>query len=171
MNYQTESWMAWRDHLPKQNRNLRRVIDSLLRSGSGMTCDEIEVETTMSHQSCSATITHACRRGLLIKSGLRRPTRTGSLAMVHVLAATPEEATDVSKPEPDGTVETIRCPEASRTESKTNNARQSEQGLEHPARSTPHPDSEAGSVADFHRRQGLRKNSDGSQPDSPSLFG
>ena len=172
IDYQTESWWAWMDHLPKRNQNLRRVVRALLDSKGGMTCDEVETMTGMSHQSCSATISHASRRGLLLKSGLRRPTRTGSLAMVYVLPNTaPLEATNGSNNDTTRTVEKIERPETTSGQGQGDHDRLSQQGLDTASRPTVEADSEYRKATDLYRGTRLRKDSDGSIDNCTPLFG
>lgn len=46
------------------------------------TCDEVEANLGLLHQTASATITHLRDRGLLYDTGRRLPTRTGRRAIV-----------------------------------------------------------------------------------------
>ena len=98
IDYQAESWMAWIRHQPDRKRNLRVVVQALVDSPSGLTCDEIEMKTGLSHQTCSATVSHAVRAGVLGKGDSRRPTRTGRMARVIVLGSVPETETTRNKP-------------------------------------------------------------------------
>jgi len=172
IDYQPESWWAWIEHLPKRNKNLRRVVQTLLDSKGGMTCDEVEIATGMSHQSCSATISHASRRGLLIKSGLRRPTRTGSLAMVYVLPNTaPEEATHGSDNDATRTLEKIERSKTTSGQGQGDHHRLTQQGLDDPPRPTPESDSQYRKATDLYRGTRMRKDSDGGLDNRTPLFG
>lgn len=62
----------------------------------GMTCDEVEVETSLRHQTASARIRELQQRGRLIDSHRRRPTRSGRHAIVWVV---PETKPEVPIPE------------------------------------------------------------------------
>jgi hypothetical protein len=66
-------------------RILRQVIDYVTgRGAGGATCDEIEQALAMSHQTASARCTEAVARGLLVRSEVRRLTRSGRKAAVLV---------------------------------------------------------------------------------------
>src|SRR5688572_24409323 len=61
-----------------------KVYEAIRGSGpAGMTCDEVEVELGMLHQSCSARVSELKMKGKVITSGVR-PTRTGCKAAVLV---------------------------------------------------------------------------------------
>jgi DNA-binding Lrp family transcriptional regulator len=63
------------------------VLDAVRRAGQhGRTCDELEVELGLSHQTCSARVYELARRGWLIASGAKRLTRSQRLAVVWVTA-------------------------------------------------------------------------------------
>ena len=66
----------------------RRLVEGWITTRGDATCDEVEVGTGMSHQSCSVPIAELRAAGRLIDTGHRRPTRTGRSARVH--AAAPE---------------------------------------------------------------------------------
>ena len=168
IDYQRESWEAWISHDQKQA--LRRVVKVLLDSGAGLTCDEVEVLTGMSHQTASATISHASRRGLLVKSGLRRPTRTGRKAQVYQLG-TPPEANDGSNDNTTRTVETIKRPQEAGRQGQADHERQSQQGLDAASRPAPEADSKYRKAADLYRREGLRQDTDGGFDNCSPLFG
>lgn len=57
-----------------------RVMSALFEHG-GMTCDELEIELEMSHQTCSARVSELKRLGSIREIG-KRPTRTGCMASV-----------------------------------------------------------------------------------------
>lgn len=52
----------------------------------GITCDEIEVELGMRHQTASARVNDLMRGNHIIDSSKRRPTRSGRKAVVWVAA-------------------------------------------------------------------------------------
>lgn len=56
------------------------------RGEGGITCDEAEAETEGLHQSISPAFHALARKRRIRDSGRRRPTRTGRLAIVWVLA-------------------------------------------------------------------------------------
>lgn len=64
----------------------RRVYDIIKRSGLvGMTSDDVEETLGLSHQTVSARCTELKKRGLVIESGRRRPTRSGRNAAVLIV--------------------------------------------------------------------------------------
>ncbi len=70
------------------------------RGEQGATCDEIEARFDMSHQSASARCWELCGGNernrhpvRIVKSELRRKTRTGNAACVYVAVKTTSEAT------------------------------------------------------------------------------
>ena len=60
------------------------VYRSIAEQG-GATCDEVESDIGMIHQSASARIRGLVKMGLLRESGSRRKTRRGRLAIVWVV--------------------------------------------------------------------------------------
>jgi DNA-binding Lrp family transcriptional regulator len=64
-----------------KDKQKRRILAALLL-WEPATCDRIEVETGLSHQSCSARISELKRDGLIRKVGTA-PTRTGCSAAVY----------------------------------------------------------------------------------------
>jgi predicted transcriptional regulator len=63
-----------------------KVFDLIRLAGwPGKTCDEIEVETGLTHQSASARINELEDLGHVERRGTRRPTRAGRKAFVYVL--------------------------------------------------------------------------------------
>lgn len=63
----------------------RRVLDLIGHHEVGMTDDELEVISGMSHQTVSARRNGLVRKGLVRDSGFRRATRSGRQAIVWVL--------------------------------------------------------------------------------------
>jgi predicted transcriptional regulator len=57
----------------------------ILRALGGCTCDEIEAETNLAHQTASARLKGLRDKGLIKFSGAKRPTRSGRAAMVYVV--------------------------------------------------------------------------------------
>ena len=64
--------------------NERRVLAMVSEARNGLTCDEFMRTTGMAHQSASPAFTALERRGLLLRTDQRRPTRTGSSAAVYI---------------------------------------------------------------------------------------
>lgn len=70
---------------PSVGRLKREVFAVVKRSGSiGITCDAIEADTAMRHQSCSARVRELVLEGRIHDSGERRKTRSGRAARVYV---------------------------------------------------------------------------------------
>lgn len=66
-----------------KQRDSRMVMDALFQAGGlGMTCDELEVELGMSHQTCSARCSELKRDGKVLTTTRRRETRAGCPARV-----------------------------------------------------------------------------------------
>ncbi|HUW10917.1 MAG TPA: hypothetical protein VM537_14395, partial [Anaerolineae bacterium] len=71
----------------------RAVLDLIADSTDGLTCDDVEAASGLMHQNASARIWELRGKNrkanlpvLLVDSGRRRATRSGSLAVVWVLA-------------------------------------------------------------------------------------
>ena len=63
------------------------VFSNISKSrGAGMTCDEVEQETSMRHQTASARIRELAQKGRIVDSTRRRPTRSGRMAIVWIEA-------------------------------------------------------------------------------------
>lgn len=60
-----------------------------LAGKAGMTCDEVEVESNMLHQTVGPRIKELRDRGLIEDSGKKRPTRSERPAIVWVAKAAP----------------------------------------------------------------------------------
>ena len=73
---------AIRPHAPRQQD--RALASIAARYSDGMTCDEVELELGLSHQTASARIRDLVKAGAIVDSGRRRPTRTGRKAAVYV---------------------------------------------------------------------------------------
>lgn len=64
------------------------VYTEVFASGyTGITCDCVEENTGMSHQTCSARITELVIEGKIRDTGERRKTRSGRTARVYVVVA------------------------------------------------------------------------------------
>jgi predicted transcriptional regulator len=76
-----------------KNQDSARIYRMIRDAGPrGCTCDEIEVALGISHQSVSGRCTNMKDKGYIVDSGERRPTRTGTDAMVWIIA--PREDVD-----------------------------------------------------------------------------
>jgi predicted transcriptional regulator len=65
-----------------------QVLETLEEAGShGATCDEVEVELGMRHQTASARIKGLVDNGLAVDSGMRRRTRSGRKATVWLASS------------------------------------------------------------------------------------
>ena len=66
--------------------HLREFVFSFIQKAGagGMTCDEVEVAAQMSHQTTSARINELARRGFILDSTRRRPTRSSRMAIVWI---------------------------------------------------------------------------------------
>lgn len=71
-------------HADKTRIRTQIVAHIRTHRGHGATCDEVERDLGLSHQTASARITEATALGLLTRSGARRLTRSGRNAAVHV---------------------------------------------------------------------------------------
>jgi hypothetical protein len=82
-----ESTDAHRSIVATKENLRRRVIAYVAGRGpDGATSDEVEAALGLPHQTVSARITEAKAGGELVKSGDRRPTRSGRNAAVLVVA-------------------------------------------------------------------------------------
>lgn len=84
MPYQSTSRDAYESVKPELGPIDYQIV-SWIRSTGGMTSDEIEDKTGFSHQTVSAQIRHLTERGILVKSLLKRKTRSGRAAIVWVV--------------------------------------------------------------------------------------
>jgi predicted ArsR family transcriptional regulator len=66
-------------HLGDLNHEILRHIQS---SPSGLTCDEVEQDLNLRHQTASARIRELAQHGLLVDSQERRRTRAGRSAAI-----------------------------------------------------------------------------------------
>jgi hypothetical protein len=84
------SFMAAENIAPFVNKLQKMVLDVVLLKGTdGATCDEVEVELEMPHQTASARINELMaatddRPQMLFDSGSRRKTRHGQLATIWI---------------------------------------------------------------------------------------
>ena len=58
----------------------------VLRARGNLTCDEVECFLGFAHQTASARLKGLADKGLIKDSGARRPTRSGRMARVYVVA-------------------------------------------------------------------------------------
>ena len=74
---------------PHVGRIANLVLGYIVRQGiRGATCDEIEVELNLIHQTASARVNELAKRGMIVDRGYRRPTRSGRRATVWEAKAT-----------------------------------------------------------------------------------
>ena len=64
---------------------LRGIVLARIKAAGGLTCDEVEAEAQMSHQTTSARIRELALAGAIVDSGERRKTRSGRAACVWVV--------------------------------------------------------------------------------------
>jgi len=76
------------DSVARSSRSVRvRVIAAITAAGlRGATCDQLELQLGLSHQTCSARIRELTKSGVIVDGGCRRPTRSGRGAVVWVIA-------------------------------------------------------------------------------------
>lgn len=77
-----EAALSIEGHLPRLENVCYLVVAAA--GGEGVTCDEAEVQTQLSHQTCSARIRGLVLRGRIVDSGRTRKTRSGRQAVVYV---------------------------------------------------------------------------------------
>ena len=84
----SDAWRRTQPYAATERRRVRVAINEAMNAGRyGATTDEVEVATGMLHQSCSARMNELAAEGVVETFGLRRRTRTGSMAEVYRLAA------------------------------------------------------------------------------------
>lgn len=79
--YQDTSRAAWDSFLDYAAVIDRKILDCIVAE-DGTTCDEIELQTGLRHQTASAQIRHMVEAGLLVDSGRRLSTRSGRSAII-----------------------------------------------------------------------------------------
>jgi hypothetical protein len=62
-----------------------QIVKYLTTYPKGMTCDQLEAMLGMLHQTCGARMWELANDGILVKTGERRKTRSGSWAVVWAL--------------------------------------------------------------------------------------
>jgi|LauGreDrversion4_2_1035121.scaffolds.fasta_scaffold00521_9 predicted Rossmann fold nucleotide-binding protein DprA/Smf involved in DNA uptake len=70
---------AWESMQPRLNTINHRVLAAIV--ASPRTCDELEQDLALTHQTCSASVNNLMRRGLIVAEGYRK-TRSGRSARV-----------------------------------------------------------------------------------------
>ena len=60
------------------------VLEAIRASRDGLTCDEVEEFTKLSHQCASARVNGLMKRGVIVDSGRKRKTRSGRNAIVWI---------------------------------------------------------------------------------------
>lgn len=79
------SLAAHRSIVNRKSVDKADIIDRVRMAGYyGITCEELELKTLMSHQTCSARISELLKGGFLKDSGSRRRTTSGRTARVYV---------------------------------------------------------------------------------------
>lgn len=58
------------------------VLEAIRVSRDGLTCDEVEEFTKLSHQCASARVNGLMKRGVIVDSGRKRKTRSGRNAII-----------------------------------------------------------------------------------------
>ena len=82
-----ETSVAAAESMRGKTANLRAKVLACVKSCwlHGATCDELEVATGLTHQTCSARVHELMRLGAIVEGG-RRKTRSGRAAIVWVVA-------------------------------------------------------------------------------------
>lgn len=97
--YQETSGDAWRSIEPHLAEVDALILTAIRDGYEGATSDEVERQTGLKHQTVSAQIRHMAEAGLLVDSGLKRPTRSGRNAIVWTMPSrrwqTPDGAQQV----------------------------------------------------------------------------
>lgn len=77
---------SMKGHTPRLRGEVLKLFNHPNIVGSeGWTCDEIEIQTGLSHQTCSPRVHELAKIGAIVDSGERRKTRTGRRATVWKL--------------------------------------------------------------------------------------
>jgi len=63
---------------------LRALVLRVIEEAGGLTCDEVELRTGLTHQCASARINELARDGFVASSGAPRKTRSGRNACVWI---------------------------------------------------------------------------------------
>lgn len=85
----TDTSLAARDSIEEHLNRLETIVLQRIRQAGtgGLTTDEIEAATQLSHQTASARVRDlAAKHCRIVDSGVRRPTRSGRKAIVWVAA-------------------------------------------------------------------------------------
>ncbi len=89
MSDHPNSRAAFLSMLPHLTDLNRAIVECLLHEratiGGGLTCDEIEQIINRSHQSTSAALRALKKRGIVVETDRKRPTRSGRNAQVVAL--------------------------------------------------------------------------------------
>lgn len=88
-NYRSTSKAAALEIIPHLT-GLRLTVFDLIAE-KPRTCDEIEKETSLAHQTASARITELSKMGFIVPSGMERKTRSGRNAIVWGVAKLQQE--------------------------------------------------------------------------------
>jgi hypothetical protein len=91
----SDTSQAAADRIAAAAGNLRRFVLETLRSiPDGATCDQIEVECLMRHQTASARLRELFLDEFIFDTGERRETRSGRTARVYQLTKLGKKLTD-----------------------------------------------------------------------------
>lgn len=84
----TETSMAAAGRAAGRAASIRQqIFEYISKRGSiGSTTDEAECHFGIIHQTCSARFNDLVKQKLIVGSGYKRPTRTGSMARVYVVS-------------------------------------------------------------------------------------
>ena len=78
---QLDALVQIQEHIPRIDT---QVLAAILLAPDGATCDAIEVEQGLAHQTASSAINRLVSDGHIRDSGARRKTRSGRNAIVYV---------------------------------------------------------------------------------------
>jgi DNA-binding Lrp family transcriptional regulator len=68
----------------------RMIIEALVKAGAtGRTCDELEIELGLRHQTCSPRIRELCQSGAVEATSQKRMTRANRHAVVNIATGRP----------------------------------------------------------------------------------
>lgn len=80
--------------------SLRFLILNHIRRTAAATCDEIEVDLELRHQTASARVRELFLLGFVVDTGERRRTRSGRRAIIWAASADVTAARSAASPEP-----------------------------------------------------------------------
>jgi Fic family protein len=86
-----ESQEANRSIAHRKGSDCAVILANLRLFRAGKTCEELERITKMKHQTCSARLRDLFLEGAIVRTGIRRPTESGRMAVVWKVAPKPLE--------------------------------------------------------------------------------